>query len=165
MSDMRPPRPSLRPLRSILAAERSGNSRAFGAVAIQADGKIVAAGDAGGIGEYTSAFALARYDAHGTLDTGFDGDGMVVTDFTVDDDGANGVAIQTDGKFVVGGSAVYNGASGSFALARYGADGTLDPTFSGDGMVKTSFTAGSTSPSGWGSNPTGGSCWRGRPGS
>ncbi len=120
------------------------------AVAIQTDGKIVVAGDAGGPGEYTSAFALARYDADGTLDTGFDGDGMVVTDFTVDDDGASGVAIQTDGKIVAGGSAGYNGASASFALARYNADGTLDTTFSGDGMVKTSFTAGFDSARGMG---------------
>ena len=112
------------------------------AVAIQADGEIVAAGDAGGLGEYTSAFALARYHADGTLDTGFDGDGMVVTDFTVDDDGASGVAIQADGKIVAGGSAGFNGASASFAVIRYNADGIIDTTFSGDGMAKTSFTAG-----------------------
>jgi uncharacterized delta-60 repeat protein len=119
-------------------------------VAIQPDGKIVVAGDAGGPGEYTSAFALARYNADGTLDTGFDGDGMVVTDFTVDDDGASGVAIQADGKIVAGGSAGFNGASASFALARYDADGTLDTTFSGDGMVETSFTAGFDSARGMG---------------
>jgi len=112
------------------------------AVAIQSDGEIVVAGDAGGPGEYTSAFALARYTTEGALDPGFDGDGMVVTDFTVDDDGASGVAIQPDGKIVAGGSAGFNGASASFALARYDADGALDDTFSSDGMVTTSFTAG-----------------------
>jgi uncharacterized delta-60 repeat protein len=121
-----------------------------GAVAIQPDGKIVAAGDAGGPGEYTSAFGLARYNADGTLDTGFDGDGMVVTDFTVEDDGASGVAIQTDGRIVAGGSAGFNGIEASFALARYNADGTLDTTFSDDGMVKTSFTAGFDSARGMG---------------
>ena len=100
------------------------------------------AGDAGGLGEYTSAFALVRYRADGTLDTSFDGDGMVVTDFTLEDDGASDVAIQADGKIVAGGSAGFNGAESTFALARYHADGILDTTFSGDGMVETSFTAG-----------------------
>ena len=125
------------------------------ALAIQTDGEIVAAGEAGGLGEYTSAFALARYNANGTLDTGFDGDGMVVTDFAVADDGASGVAIQADGKIVAGGSAGFNGIESSFALARYNADGTLDTTFSGDGMVKTSFTAGFDSARGMGIQPNG----------
>jgi uncharacterized delta-60 repeat protein len=112
------------------------------AVAIQTDGKIVVAGDAGGCCEYTSAFALARYNDDGTLDTSFSGDGMKTTNFTPNDDAASGVAIQTDGKIVAAGSAGFDGASASFALIRYNADGTPDTTFSGDGKVNTSFTAG-----------------------
>ena len=52
----------------------SGHDRAY-AAAIQADGKIVAAGTGGNI------FALARYNTNGSLDTSFDGDGMVTTTF------------------------------------------------------------------------------------
>jgi uncharacterized delta-60 repeat protein len=112
------------------------------AVAIQADGKIVVAGDAAGPGEWTSAFALARYNGDdGTLDTGFGGDGTVVTNFTHDDDGASEVAIQADGKIVAGGSAGYNGIEAWFALARYKAGGALDTSFGGDGRVKTTFNA------------------------
>src|SRR5688572_6451412 len=71
------------------------------AVAIQGDGKIVAAGVAicdpcaGPVKPHD--FALARYNADGSLDATFDGDGKVRTDFDLDDE-AFAVAIQTDGK-------------------------------------------------------------------
>ena len=44
---------------------------------MQADGKIVAAGYA----RRPDDFALARYNTNGSLDTAFDGDGKVTTDF------------------------------------------------------------------------------------
>ena len=107
--------------------------QAFG-VAIQGDGKIVAAGFAG------SDFALARYNADGSLDTAFDGDGKVTTDFAGSGsrDEAHAVAIQGDGKIVAAGLAVVSGVF-DFALARYNADGSLDTIFSGDGKVTTDF--------------------------
>jgi uncharacterized delta-60 repeat protein len=112
------------------------------AVAIQADGKIVAVGGAGGNG---GRFALARYDTDGTLDATFGGDGKVRTDFTNRSDVALAVAIQADGKIVAAGDITRftpNGVVGRFALARYDTNGTLDPTFGGDGRVTTSFTDG-----------------------
>jgi uncharacterized delta-60 repeat protein len=112
------------------------------AVAIQADGKIVAVGGAGGS---AGRFALARYDTDGTLDATFGGDGKVRTDFTNRSDVAQGVAIQADGKIVAAGDITRftpNGVVGRFALARYDTNGTLDPTFGGDGRVTTSFTDG-----------------------
>ena len=45
---------------------------------------------------------------------------------------ASAVAVQADGKIVVAGS-----SDGNFALARYGVDGALDASFSGDGLVTT----------------------------
>jgi uncharacterized delta-60 repeat protein len=108
------------------------------AVAIQANGRIVAAGFAQ-LG--TNDFALARYNPDGTLDATFDGDGKVSTDFAGSTDQAFGMAIQTNGKIVAAGFAQLG--TNDFALARYNADGSLDPTFSGDGKVTTDF-AGST---------------------
>ena len=104
------------------------------AVAIQADGKIVAAGatDSGVLGE---DFALARYNADGTLDTTFGTDGKVTTDFTGVGDVARAVAIQADGKIVAAGT-----GSGSPELARYDPAGTLDPTFGNEGRVVTDFS-------------------------
>jgi uncharacterized delta-60 repeat protein len=106
-------------------------------VAIQSDQKIVAAGDIAGQG---GRFALARYNADGTLDVSFSGDGKVATNFTAGFDGAFDVAVQADGKIVAVGFAA--GSGGRFALARYDSDGTLDVTFGGDGRVTTNFGAG-----------------------
>ena len=102
-------------------------------VAIQGNGKIVAVGRAGG---FPSDFALARYNANGSLDATFSGDGIQTTDFG-SDDAASGVAIQGDGKIVAVGQ-----GGGGFTLARYNPDGSLDPTFSGDGKETTSVGVG-----------------------
>jgi uncharacterized delta-60 repeat protein len=102
------------------------------ALAIQPDGKIVAAGQSGG------RFGLARYGGAGVLDPTFGGDGRVTTDFTAGDDWANSVAVQDDGRIVAVGHADYR----RFAIARYDTDGTLDPTFAGDGTVTSNFAPG-----------------------
>ncbi len=104
-------------------------------VVMQSDGKILVAGYAS-IGS-SDDFALARYNADGTLDTMFSDDGKEVTDFGGDDYGES-VVMQSDGKILVAGYASI-GSSNDFALARYNADGTLDTTFSGDGKVTTDF--------------------------
>jgi uncharacterized delta-60 repeat protein len=103
-------------------------------VAVQADGKIVVAGTT-----YNDRndFALARYNADGSLDTSFSGDGKVITDFGSDDYGSS-VAVQADGKILVAGTG-YSGGTYDFALARYNPDGSLDTSFSGDGKVITDF--------------------------
>jgi uncharacterized delta-60 repeat protein len=112
------------------------------AVAIQDDGKIVVAGEAGFLGEWTGDFGLARYESDGTLDAMFDGDGKVITRFTRDDDSASDVAIQANGKIVAAGSAGYNGAAARFALARYRWNGSLDSSFGRDGRATTRFSKG-----------------------
>lgn len=99
------------------------------AVAVQSDGKVVAAG--GGPGD----FALARYNADGSLDTSFDGDGKVTTDFGDTSDSAYDMVIQGDGKIVAAGYP-------DFAMARYNADGSLDTSFDVDGKVNTDFGSG-----------------------
>jgi uncharacterized delta-60 repeat protein len=104
------------------------------AVAIQSDGRIVAAGVAG------DAFALARYDTEGALDTTFGTDGIVTTNLTSGYDQANGVAIQADGKIVAAGLATPGSPwRPHFALARYRPDGTLDTSFGDGGTVDTTF--------------------------
>ena len=108
----------------------------------QPDGKIVAVGQATNIkpGFATPGdFALARYNADGTLDTSFSGDGKQRTDFGGNPDGATGVVLQADGKIVVVGSSIHDDGGGYFALARYNPDGSLDASFSGDGKQTTNF--------------------------
>src|SRR5262245_12063781 len=89
-----------------------GGSDSAQAVAIQSDGKIVAAGSSGG------DFALARYNADGSLDASFGGGGKVTTDFG-GFDAASALAVQPDGRIVAAG----RGGTGDMALARYNADG------------------------------------------
>jgi uncharacterized delta-60 repeat protein len=104
-------------------------------LALQPDGKIVAAGFA--LGDSGNDFALARYNRDGSLDDGFGDDGKVTTDFAGSIDQAFSVAVQPNGKIVAAGLA-YIGES-NFALARYNRDGSLDDSFGDDGKVTTSF--------------------------
>jgi uncharacterized delta-60 repeat protein len=116
------------------------------AVAIQADGKIVLAGDMwNGTDE---DFAVYRYkticaDDTQCLDTTFGGgDGMISFGFgSGRRDRAFSIALQpNDGKIVVAGSTHnMNFENGNFAIARLNVDGTLDATFSGDGIRMTDF--------------------------
>lgn len=106
------------------------------ALAVQPDGEIVAAGYSVGLDSDdvpSKDFALARYNADGTLDPGFSGDGTRTTNFG-GDDVAYDVALQPDGKILVAGS-----SSGAFALARYEPDGRLDHSFSADGKLTVRF--------------------------
>lgn len=109
------------------------------AVAVQHDGKIVVAGTAGVNGDKPATFALARYNRDGSLDRSFGTGGRVTTSL----DGyaaAAAVVIQADGKLVVVGTAGLDHAhDSSFALVRYGTDGSLDPSFGRGGIVMTNL--------------------------
>ena len=111
------------------------------AIAVQPDGKIVTAG----VSESSNAdFAVARFHGNiatgtpGTLDTTFNGTGKAITAIGTDYDFADGIALQGDGKIVVSGTAG-SGNNYRFAVLRYQADGTLDPTFHGNGMTTADF--------------------------
>jgi uncharacterized delta-60 repeat protein len=104
------------------------------AIALQADGKILVAGSVNEAPKGKS-FALARYNADGSLDAGFGTGGIVVTSFGSQSDEAFAIAVQVDGKIVLGGHALSATSGLDFALARYQTDGTLDATFGVNGQV------------------------------
>ena len=79
-----------------------------------------------------SAVAMA---AAGDLDPTFSGDGKQRTDFGAGPSAATAAVRQADGKIVAVGA-----ADGNFLVARYNPDGSLDPSFSGDGRTQTNFT-------------------------
>lgn len=103
-------------------------------LAIQSDGKIVSVGYVSNGSGYR--LTVARFLPNGTLDTTFDGDGKVITEIRGRNDYAAAVAIQTDGKIVVGGSAAHE-LWFDFALVRYNPDGSLDESFGQAGKVTT----------------------------
>jgi uncharacterized delta-60 repeat protein len=107
------------------------DDRAF-SVASQADGKIVAGGMTG------ANFALARYNANGTLDGTFGTGGKVITDFGGPNEIALGVAVRSDGKIIAVGR-TFVSARTAFAVARYNSNGTLDTGFGSGGKTTTSF--------------------------
>ena len=92
-------------------------------IAIQNDGKIIAGGSS------NNSFALARYNANGTLDNTFGNLGLQKDSIGIVNY-IKSIMIQTDGKILAGGS----------VLARYNTNGTLDKSFNGKGYLSTSFS-------------------------
>ena len=92
-----------------------------GAVALQADGKIVVAGMTDAGGGNVNNFAVARLLPNGELDDSFDGDGRVTIDFNFDD-AASAVAVQPDGRIVVAGQ-----SAADTAVARLLTNGSARP--------------------------------------
>src|SRR5215213_5239460 len=118
-------------------------------MALAADGKVVVVGGhptedpvIGG----RNNLALARLNVDGTLDSSFGTAGKVVTDLGTAST-PNAVAIQGDGKVVAAGYSrvaerITLAAPSDFAIARYSADGSLDPTFGSGGTTTLSFGEG-----------------------
>lgn len=116
-----------------------GGSGASGrAVAIQPDGMIVAAGVTSNGTD--SDLLLVRFDANGSPDAAFGAGGAVTYD-SGSDDAARAVALQPDGKIVVTGFR-NNGTKNIALIMRFTANGSLDNTFSGDGIIRYNSGSG-----------------------
>lgn len=108
------------------------------AVALQADGKIVVAG------ESNRDFSISRYLPDGSLDVTFGTAGTVTTNLgdqtaLQDYDQANALASLPDGKLVAAGLARGGAAGSDVGLVQYLPDGSLDTTFGVGGKVITNF--------------------------
>jgi uncharacterized delta-60 repeat protein len=101
------------------------------AVAIQPDGKIVVAGYANGQLDW----ALARFNADGSLDGTFGTGGRVVTNVGGSYEAATGMVMAPDGGLIVSGYTLSGGGGVNLALAKYQSNGLLDPTFGTGGLV------------------------------
>ncbi|UQA95610.1 NHL repeat-containing protein [Streptomyces halobius] len=118
-------------------------------VAVQPDGKIIAAGRGGlnlPVVGGTAQFALARYNPDGSLDATFGNGGKVQFRFfdAPNTQFARNVFVQSDGKVLVSGLAGPNEQTASAAVARLNPDGSLDTTFGGgDGKVTLNIGVGS----------------------
>jgi uncharacterized delta-60 repeat protein len=130
-----------------------GSYASVAGLVIQADGKIVVAGSAGG------HVVLARFNANGSLDTSFGVGGKVTSGLGGYSESVAGIALQADGKIVVVGGTnsffvqllryvtlttvtrIDDGIirQPSVFVARYNADGSLDTTFGSGGKVTTAL--------------------------
>lgn len=106
-------------------------------LALQPDGKIIAVGTTD-ITVQQGDFAIARYNSDGQLDLSFGSGGKVRTDFAGAHDEAFAVALQPDGRFVVGGVATDGGRKS--AIARYKPNGDLDASFAGGGKLTSDIS-------------------------
>lgn len=125
-----------------------GNDDIATGVVLQPDGKIVVGGYAQPIALGYHQFAVVRYNTNGTLDTTFNAGGPtpginLTTLIAGQDATANGIALQPDGKIVLGGR-TRDGGPTRFGLVRYNANGTLDTTTfgAGTGIVVTPSMGG-----------------------
>jgi uncharacterized delta-60 repeat protein len=116
----------------IISSFLANTDETIRALAIQSDGKILAAGT---IGTGTAAnFIVARYLADGSgLDMSFGTNGYMNVDINVTDE-LTCIVLQPDGKIVAGGA-----SNNDFALIRLNTNGTLDPTFGTGGRVTTNM--------------------------
>ncbi len=97
-------------------------------------GKIIAGGSGG-----NKDFAVARYNANGSLDTSFSSDGKQTVSFGTGWDYGQDVVVQTDGKIILAGGGYAGDWNTDFGLVRFNTNGALDTSFSGDGKVLTEF--------------------------
>jgi uncharacterized delta-60 repeat protein len=111
------------------------------AAVLQPDGKIVVSGSSKAGSTLSADFALARYNANGTLDAGFGTGGRVLTAVGSNSEEAYAVAVQADGKVIAAGY-TWNGSSNDFALVRYNTNGTLDTSFGKSGKTIIDFSGG-----------------------
>lgn len=126
------------------AAGGSDEERAD-AVAIDAAGKIVVAGFSTNASNRKD-LVVWRFNTDGTLDTGFDSDGMAVVVDTVStdsEDEARAMLIDGDGKIIVAGSSEDAGSIPRPTIWRFNDDGSLDTTFNGVGHVSDTANVGS----------------------
>lgn len=109
-------------------------------MAVQADGRVVTAGNMSGSGSDPATFDIAfvRHNADGTLNAEFGDDGEVALDIDGDQDRLRTVAVQDDGRIY--GAGYTETADGlDFLLVRLESDGSVDTAFGTDGIVVHDF--------------------------
>jgi uncharacterized delta-60 repeat protein len=104
---------------------------------VQNDGKVILAGYGVQSGHNDNDLAAVRYTTAGALDKTFSGDGKAYASFGSSDDRGYTAVAAADGKILLGGHAT-TGANMDLGVARLNWDGTLDTSFSDDGLVITS---------------------------
>ena len=120
----------------------NGRNDRCNAIAIQSDGRILLAG----LTTYQSKvtfdlvqdFAIVRLNQEGSIDSTFGDMGIIVTDLGGEEDIANEVLVQVDGKIIAAGR-YSNIDTADFAMVRYEPNGNIDSTFGMNGFVKTSI--------------------------
>jgi uncharacterized delta-60 repeat protein len=120
-----------------------GNNEATArAVYVQADGRIILAGNAYGDASLEhNDLAMLRFMQDGTLDAGFGISGLVKTNLGFEDEGIKALGMQTDGSIIVAATGRSNIDNYNFMLAKYNSSGVINTTFN-NGLVNKDFVNG-----------------------
>jgi uncharacterized delta-60 repeat protein len=128
-----------------------GNGRDYGyGITIDSSGRILVAGSSYASGDYGPTYntdmVIWRYNANGTLDTTFNGQGWVIHHNAAGGNGSDagiGITMDSSGRILVSGSSVdVSGYYDDMVIWRYNSNGTLDTTFNGQGWVTHDNAAG-----------------------
>ncbi|MGI8493821.1 MAG: FG-GAP-like repeat-containing protein, partial [Pyrinomonadaceae bacterium] len=122
----------------IVITSGNTNDEEIDTLAIQPDGKILAAGYRYATSPNISGIdsTVERFNANGSLDSTFNGDGILIAATANDEDRARSLILEPDGKiFVVGFRAENASKQYEFSILKLNADGTRDNTFSSDGLT------------------------------
>ncbi|MHB1403330.1 MAG: delta-60 repeat domain-containing protein [Thiobacillus sp.] len=104
-------------------------------ILVQPDGKIIAIAGSYLNNATEMEFAVARFNANGSLDTSFNsGAGFITTSLGPFQDEPSSALLQPDGKIVVSGISNRGGQNYDFAAVRFNANGALDGTFGAGGV-------------------------------
>lgn len=120
----------------------AGSSDHGHGMALQADGKVLVTGFSAPAGGGNGNVVTMRLTTTGALDITFSGDGIANFNYGVSntDEGSRAVAVQSDGKILVGGDTSGEHPWFDMLLLRYKSDGTLDSTFNSDGVALSNLT-------------------------
>ena len=102
---------------------------------LQENGALLLSGISGAYDSNDINFVLARINSDGSFDSTFDGDGILLSPFNYNYLTITSVVMQSDGKFVTGGSILdINDYTNDFVFFRFNNNGSLDITFNGAGI-------------------------------
>jgi uncharacterized delta-60 repeat protein len=114
-----------------------GRFRSAGAVVDAGNRVLVAGTTAGPAGDIIT---VVRLTPNGSLDATFGDGGVVRTDLSTGTEQSRDIVLDRFGRLVVAAQACCQGERSFIVLLRYLPDGTLDSTFSDDGIVFSTFT-------------------------
>jgi uncharacterized delta-60 repeat protein len=103
----------------------------------QPDGRLLVVGNVADENGRNSDVAVARLTDEGQLDSSFDSDGLLTFDVG-GEDGANAIALQSDGNIVVAGHTASD-SDHSAVVMRVLKDGGVDSTFGTDGVTTSNY--------------------------
>lgn len=125
----------------------AGYTMSSTAVAVQSDGKILVAGTCTATATGAVRACHVRLLASGQLDTSYASSGGAVVPVGANSASyGNAIAVQSDGKIVLGGACL--DSSFAFCTWRYNASGALETGYGGTGSARVGVTAGGVSVAG-----------------